>query len=79
MSERTRNTWQHSSGCEYVSSGTDTIPVSCATIGGRIVCSCCEGKGLEGSEFEKEVGSKHAVFKHFFRAGISPFYNTAKE
>ena len=79
MCERTRNTWKHSSSCEYVSSGTDTIPLSASTSPERVVCSCCQGKGLEGSEFEKEVGSNHAVYKHFFRAAISPFFNTAKE
>ena len=78
MCERTRNTWEHSSSCEYVSSGTDTIPISCTTSWERVVCSCCQGKGLVDSEFEEEVGSNHAVYKHFFRAAISPFFNTAK-
>ena len=78
MFERTRNTWQHSSSCEYVSNGTDTIPLNSTTSRECVVCSCCQGKGLEGSEFEKEVGSDHPVYKQFFRAAISPFFNTGK-
>ena len=78
MCERTRNSWQHASSCEYVSSGTDTIPLNSTTSRECVVCSCCHGKGLEGSEFEKEVGSDHPVYKQFFRAAISPFFNTGK-
>ena len=78
MCERTRNTWQYSSSCEYASSGTDTIPLNSTTSRECVVCSCCQGKGLEGSEFENEVGSDHPVYKQFFRAAISPFFNTGK-
>ena len=78
MCERTRNTWQHSSSCEYVSSGTDTIPLNSTISRERVVCSCCQGKGLEGSEFEKEVGTNHPLYKQSFRVAISPFFNTGK-
>ena len=76
MSERTRNNWEHSDRCQYVRSTNipGDISLSCA-IGESAMCRCCLGKGLEHTEFERQVGSSHPVYHHFFRAAISPFFN----
>ena len=78
MNERTRNNWKHTSTCQYVTSGTDSIPLSCNTNGHCVVCQCGQGKGLEGTEFEHDIKPSHPIYQHFFRAAISPFFSTLK-
>ena len=75
MNERTRNDWKHDKNCQYVSSGTDTIPLSSKICGQPVICRCGMGKGMQGSEFEKIVGKSNPVYQHFFRAAISPVFN----
>ena len=78
MIERTRNNWKHLSTCLYVTSGTDCIPLSCNTNGHCVVCQCGQGKGLEGTEFEKDIKPNNPIYQHFSRAAISPFFSTLK-
>ena len=75
MNERTRNDWKHTKNCEYVSSGVDTIPLSSKSGGLPVMCQCCMGKGMQGTEFEEIVGKSNPAHQHFFRAAISPLFN----
>ena len=75
MNERTRNNWKHDKHCQYISSGSSTIPLNSKTSGRPVVCKCCMGKGMEGTEFEKAVGRSNPVYQHFFRVAISPLFN----
>ena len=75
MNERTRNDWKHTKNCQYVSSGADTIPLSSKCGGLPVMCQCCMGTGMLGSEFEEIVGKSNPVYQHFFRAAISPLFN----
>jgi hypothetical protein len=62
-----------------MSNGTNIIPLTSAVCGGRVVCRCCLGKGSGGPELEKELGTRHVVYEHLFRAAISPFSNISPD
>ena len=38
-----------------------------------VVCKCCLGAGLQGTDFWRKYG-KHDVAKYFFRAALSPLF-----
>jgi Domain of unknown function (DUF4470) len=76
LCERTRNDWTHTASCEYLSSRTMNVPVYGTLAGNRVVCSCCQGNGMQGTEFERDIGVDHRAYKHFFRAAISPLFTT---
>ena len=55
--------------------GIDTIPLSSKSYRQPVMCRCGMGRGLQGSEFEKNVGKSNPVYQHFLRAAISPVFN----
>lgn len=76
LCERTRDTWTHAASCEYLSDRTMNVPRYGTLACKRVVCSCCQGRGMQGTEFEKDIGAGHEAYKHFFRVAISPLFTT---
>lgn len=78
--ERIRNNWAHTKHCEYISHTTNMVQIPLSLeMGKQVVCSCCNGKGLENTEFHTYLSLNKIAFQdvypHFFRAGIPLLFN----